>query len=211
MDFSSFSEDDFLPISAMQHLAFCPRQCALIHIEQTWEENLLTAEGRILHERTDSGYKESRPGLRIVRSVRLHSFRLGLTGIADVVEFTVNMPPFPVEYKRGKSKIEPIDEIQLCAQAICLEEMMEVDISVGALYYGQPRRRQEVEFSIRLREMTEAMSIKLHNLLSQENIPKADFLPKCKRCSLFDKCMPEVINSRISVNKYFSSFFKTEE
>lgn len=206
-----FSEDDFLPISAMQHLAFCPRQCALIHIEQTWDENVLTAEGRILHERTDSGYNESRPGLRVVRSLRLCSFRLGLIGVADVVEFTPNMPPYPVEYKRGKSKIEPIDEVQLCAQTICLEEMMRVDISLGALYYGEPRRRQEITFTDCLREKTDEISIKLHQLLSQDKIPKAEFSPKCKRCSLFDRCMPEVISSRISVNRYFSCFFKTEE
>lgn len=206
-----FSEDDFLPISAMQHLAFCPRQCALIHIEQTWEENVLTAEGRILHERADSAHNESRAGLRIVRSLRLRSFRLGLIGVADLVEFSTNMPPYPVEYKRGKSKIEPIDEIQLCAQAICLEEMMGVNISVGALYYGEPRRRQPVTFTDCLRERTEETSIELHQLLSQDKTPKIMFLPKCKKCSLFDRCMPDIMSSRNSANKYFSCFFKTEE
>jgi len=206
-----FLEDDFLPISALQHLAFCPRQCALIHMEQTWEENVLTIEGRILHEKTDSGYAESRSGLRVVRSLRLCSFKLGLYGVADVVEFSVNKPPYPVEYKRGKSKIEPIDEVQLCAQAICLEEMTGIDIPTGAMYYGEPRRRQSVDFSDSLRKNTEELSIKLHQLLLQDKIPKAEFSPKCKRCSLFEKCMPEVLSLRNSVDRYFSCFFKIEE
>jgi len=180
-------------------------------MEKTWEENVLTVEGRILHEKTDSGYTESRSGLRVVRSLRLCSFKLGLYGVADVVEFAVNRPPYPVEYKRGKSKIEPIDEVQLCAQAICLEEMIGVDIPAGALYYGEPKRRQGVDFSDSLRKNTEELSIKLHQLLSQDKIPKAEFSPKCKRCSLFEKCMPEVLSLRNSVDKYFSCFFKIEE
>ena len=206
-----YSEEDFLPISAMQHLAFCPRQCALIHIEKKWDDNILTLEGQILHEKIDMGIKESRPGLRSVRSLRLRSFCLGLVGMADLVEFVSEMPPYPVEYKRGRSKIEPIDEIQLCAQTFCLEEMMRVKIPSGAIFYGEPRRRQVVLFSNDLRDKTKDLSIKLHQLLSQINIPKAEFSPKCKRCSLINQCLPEIIQKKNSANNYFYHFFNIED
>ena len=140
---SEFAESDFLPISALQHLAFCERQWGLIHLEQLWEENRLTAEGKLLHEKVDEGPDETRDGVRTVRSLALRSFRLGLIGKSDVVEFPKepDAAPLPVEYKRGRPKIEHWDEIQLCAQALCLEEMMGVPVILGAIYYGQPRRR----------------------------------------------------------------------
>ncbi len=145
-----YSEDDLFMISALQHYAFCPRQCALIHIEQAWLENRWTAEGRILHERVHEQEGESRAGVRIERGLPLRSLRLGLVGVADVVEFHPlpggGWQLFPVEYKRGKPKPDHCDEVQLCAQAMCLEEMMGVEVSQGALFYGKTRHRHDVAF-----------------------------------------------------------------
>src|SRR5690625_2627939 len=137
----SLGEDkESSPISALQHWLFCPRQCALIHAEQLWRDNRLTAEGRILHERPDTGVAESREGNRILRAVQIASRRLGLHGVADVVEMHGSQP-FPVEYKRGRPKAHRADEAQLCAQALCLEEMTGQPVAEGALFYGQRRRR----------------------------------------------------------------------
>src|SRR3989337_2446466 len=151
------STDDLIMLSALQHFGFCPRQCALIHIEQLWAENVLTAEGRIMHDKVDTANKESRGNIRIEYSVPMRSLRLGLIGRADVVEF--HKPgnkwiPFPCEYKRGKPKPDNCDKVQLCAQAICLEEMMNVEIPAGALFYGETRHRHDVEFYTALRQGT---------------------------------------------------------
>ena len=156
-----YTEDDLLPLSALQHLLFCRRQCALIHIEQAWVENLYTAEGRIMHERVDSGGETPRGDVRVEYSVPLRSLWLGVTGKADVVEFhrktgtgktkRAMWLPFPVEYKRGKPKKGNYDKVQLCAQAMCLEEMLDAEIPCGALFYGKTRRRQDVMFDHALR------------------------------------------------------------
>ncbi len=169
-----YAEDDLLPLSGLQHLHFCERQWGLIHIEQQWEENRLTAEGRVLHERVHDGGSEGRPGVVIARGLYLQSLRLGLTGQADVVEFhevgggaegAVGLRnregwwrPFPVEYKRGKPKADSCDEVQLCAQAMCLEEMLGVAIGGGALFYGTNRRRTEVRLDGALRGRTEELA-----------------------------------------------------
>ena len=141
----SYSEDDLIMISALQHFAFCPRQCALIHIEQVWTESGLTAEGRIMHEKVHEEQRESRGAVRIECGIPLRSLRLGLIGKADVVEFhrigKGVWQPFPVEYKRGKPKPDHCDKVQLCAQAMCLEEMLSVPVPEGALFYGRTRRR----------------------------------------------------------------------
>ncbi|MEJ1464625.1 MAG: CRISPR-associated protein Cas4, partial [Candidatus Sedimenticola sp. (ex Thyasira tokunagai)] len=155
----TFKDDDLLPISALQHYAYCPRQFALIHLEQIWEENRFTAEGQLLHQRVNSGETETRGDLHIARTLRLRSTRLGLTGIADVVEFyrterggvklhgcSGAWQPLPVEYKRGRSKTDDWDRLQLCAQAFCLEEVFETTIQEGAIFYGKPRRREQVSF-----------------------------------------------------------------
>ena len=165
-----YSEDDLLPISGLQHLHFCERQWGLIHLEQQWEENRLTAEGRLLHDRVHEAGSETRPGVVIARGLHLHSFRLGLTGVADVVEFqqaedaaegAIQLPErrgwwrlFPVEYKRGEPKADACDEVQLCAQALCLEETLGAAIRGGALFYGQKRRRTDVPFDEELRART---------------------------------------------------------
>lgn len=201
-------------ISALQHYLFCPRQCALIHVEGVWSENFLTASGRILHERTDSGVRETRGDVHRATSLRLFSSRLGLTGVADVVEFfRVNEPhgptgaawavqltgsqgwwrPFPVEYKRGRPKERRADEVQLCAQALCMEEMYSVRIDVGALFYGEMRRRVDVSFDSSLRELTEEMVASVRRLLVDGKTPSVDRHTGCDACSLVDICCPEQI------------------
>ena len=148
----SYTEDDLLPLSGLQHLLFCERQCALIHIEQVWAENLLTTEGRIMHEKVDGPDRKSRGDIRIEYAMPLRSLRLGLIAKADVVEFHRtegnNWLPFPVEYKHGRPKKDNIDKVQLCAQAMCLEEMLDAEIPEGAIFYGKTRRRQDVTFDM---------------------------------------------------------------
>ena len=202
----SFSENELLPISALQHLHFCPRQCALIHVEQTWAENRYTAEGRILHDRPDKGKSERRGKVKIERDVALRSFNLGLVGKADVVEFHLTAAkkwqPFPVEYKRGRPKKDNCDRVQLCAQAICLEEMLQVDVDQGALFYGKTRRRQDVAFDSKLRQETENLALKLHQLIHHEQTPKAVYSKKCDHCSFLDQCLPKQFSTPKSVNDY---------
>lgn len=201
-----FTEDDLIQLSALQHFVFCERQCALIHIEQAWSENLFTAEGRIMHDKADSNKFESRRNVRIDYSVPLRSLRLGLSGKADVVEFHKmkdgTWRPFPVEYKRGKPKADDCDRVQLCAQAICLEEMLNVAISEGALFYGQTKRREDVIFDNRLRAETEEIIGKVHGLISSGITPKSKYARKCESCSLLSLCMPKTCGKTKSARKY---------
>lgn len=189
-----YSEDDLLPLSGLQHMVFCERQWALIHLEQQWDENRLTAEGRLLHERADSNTCELREGVRIWRGVRLRSLQLGLAGRADVVEFHPkpdgSLRPFPVEYKHGRAKSDVSDLVQLCAQAICLEEMMGYPIPEGALFYGKNRRRTSVPFDAGLRITTESLARRMHELFDSRQTPSALYEPKCDRCSLLGICLP---------------------
>ena len=185
----SESDDDTLPISGLQHLAFCPRQWALIHLEQMWVENVRTAEGRLLHEKADLPGESRRAGVRTVRGMWLRSDRLHLTGRADIVEFRPE--PYPVEYKRGKSKPNDCDTVQLCAQALCLEEMLQTAIARGAIFYGNPRRRLEVDFTPELRVRTEELAATMHRLYRSGVTPAATPGPYCRNCSLVDVCLPE--------------------
>ncbi len=180
--------DDALPISGLQHLAFCPRQWALIHQEQLWVENGRTAEGRLLHERADLPGESRRASVRTVRGMWLRSERLHLSGRADVVEFRPEA--YPVEYKRGKSKPTDCDTVQLCAQALCLEEMLHTEIECGAIFYGTPRRRLEVEFTFALRSRTETLAATMHRLYRNRETPAATPGPYCRSCSLVDVCLP---------------------
>lgn len=185
----SEADDDALPISGLQHLAFCPRQWALIHLEQVWVENVRTAEGRLLHERADLPGESRRASVRTVRGMWLRSERLHLTGRADIVEFRPE--PFPVEYKRGKSKPNDCDIVQLCAQALCLEEMLDTSIERGAIFYGNPRRRLEIDFTPKLRSRTEELAATMHRLYRSRVTPAATPGPYCRNCSLVDVCLPE--------------------
>ncbi|MHB8529967.1 MAG: CRISPR-associated protein Cas4, partial [Caulobacteraceae bacterium] len=184
-------EDDLIPLSALQHYLFCPRQCALIHIERLWAEDGATAEGRLLHERVDAGGVETRPGVRIARGLQLRSVSLGVAGKADVVEFSGRPPrPYPVEYKRGKPKSHRADEVQLCAQAICLEEMFGIEVTEGALFYGQTRRRQRVEINVDLRRLTIETAAGAREMIASGRTPPPIRIPACRRCSLEPLCQP---------------------
>lgn len=191
-----YSEDDLVMISALQHLIFCPRQCALIHIEQQWAENRLTAEGRIMHERVHSAGGESRSKVRIEFDVPIRSLCLGLIGRADIVEFHLQesgiWQPYPVEYKRGRPKKDRSDEVQLCAQAICLEEMLNCAVPEGALYYGQKKRRQNIPIDESLRQTTIETAYRLHILLSSNVTPPAEYGERCESCSFISQCLPKI-------------------
>lgn len=205
---SMIPECNYIMLSALQHYQFCPRQCALIHLEQQWAENRFTAEGRVLHERSDSGETQRQERVRIVRTLAICSSRLGLSGQADVVEFHDRGKVFPVEYKRGRPKKDRCDEVQLCAQALCLEEMLEIETGEGALYYGQKRRRQAVLFDNELRCLTEQTIDQVHHLVSSGKTPKAEYSKKCDQCSLLAICLPKSCNDSRSVRKYLAGILK---
>lgn len=210
----SYSEDDLLPLSALQHLIFCERQCALIHVEQAWDENRFTAEGRIMHERVHEAGEESRGRVRVARGLSLRSLRLGLIGKADVVEFhrveLGKWRPFPVEHKRGKPKPDESDKVQLCAQALCLEEMLGVEVPSGALFYGRTRHRLEVAFDEALREATEKAAGQVHELIGSGNTPKPVYTKKCKSCSLIERCLPQALCKKRSVKSYLTQVLEEE-
>lgn len=194
-----YADSDLIPISALQHFVVCPRQCALIHLESVWVENARTAEGRVEHERVDRGGAETRGAVRRAYGVPLRSLRLGLAGRADVVEFHA-MPgperPFPIEHKRGRPKIGDEDRVQLCAQALCLEEMLGVSVPAGALFYGRTRRRAEVVFDEVLRRRTEAVAADVRTLFEAGATPPPPAVAPCKSCSLLTACRPAAFPSR---------------
>jgi CRISPR-associated protein Cas4 len=187
-------------LSALQHYLYCPRQCALIHQEQAWAENAFTVEGKLLHEKADSGAREKRRDLRVETGVLLHCPELGLTGKADVVEFHRKgrlWMPFPVEYKRGRAKRTDADRVQLCAQALCLEAMTGLPVPEGALFYGASRRREPVDFSDDLRRITRETAEAVRTLLDEERLPAPpSSLKACAHCSLTDLCLPEAFGDK---------------
>lgn len=204
----------------------------MIHIERIWDENRLTAEGRLMHERAHSQETETSGDCRIVRGLRLRSLRLGLVGVADVVEFygrrhepaaadddryygeipglKGRWRAVPVEYKRGRPKADQSDEVQLCAQALCLEEMLNVSIKSGFLFYGAIRHRHPVDFTPALREETEALSLELHAFLEAENTPPAEHAKRCDSCSIVNICMPESAGAGRNVRRYISKALAEE-
>ena len=194
---------DYLSISALQHYAYCPRQFALIHIEQAWEENRFTAEGHILHERVDSDEKEQRGMLRYERGVQLISDRYGLRGKMDLLEIELgdSLRYFPVEYKRGKPKIEDWDRIQLCAQALCIEEMKSTQVSEGAIWYWEVRRRETVALNDKLRRTTVATIENAREVLAKGlTPPPIDKKQRCRACSLVDLCQPHTFRQDSSAH-----------
>ncbi len=196
----TFPEADLVPLSALQHYMFCPRQCALIHAEQIWVESRLTAEGRILHERVDAGGVEKRRDVKRVFGLPIRCLRLGLTGKADVVEFHRQANgcwiPYPVEHKRGRRKEEDWDRVQLCAQALCLEEMLGVSVPEGALFYGKEQRREVVAIGDELRRETEEVAAAVHRMLADGRTPPPEYAPKCDSCSLLQICLPRKVGGR---------------
>lgn len=253
------TEGDLLPISALQHMLFCERQTALIHLERLWVENRFTAEGRLLHKKTDNAKSETRDGIRITRSLPVHSFQLGVYGVCDVVSFkppslqphpekslakwvqqelthtrsfnlwptgqvflqppetadpqSATHPPFhlwqitPVEYKRGEPKKNEADRVQLCAQAMCLEEMLGVNIPQGELFYGKRQRRTLVELTDDLRQLTQKTAERLHAMIASRKTPSTIREPKCESCSLLPVCMPPEPAAK-SASAYLKSMLK---
>jgi len=200
------AEDALIPLSALQHHLFCPRQCALIHVEQLWAEDAATAEGRILHETADAGKPETRPGIRIARGMSLRSFALGVSGKADVVEFHGKaQKPFPVEYKRGKPKAHRADEVQLCAQGICLEEMFGVAVEEGALFYGETRRRTAVALDVELRALTVLVAREARENIHAGRTPPPVQMPACRRCSLESLCQPARLQAPPPIARWLAS------
>ncbi len=244
-----FTEDQLLPLSALQHWLYCPRQCALIHLEQVWAENKFTAEGRVLHKKAHEGADESKAGVRITRSMSVRSLALGISGQCDVVEFRAAeggdlklvIPDLgggaseaaheategdlksqitnlkfmrsvtPVEYKRGKPKSHRADEVQLCAQAMCLEEMLGVGIFSGCLFYVEKRRRTVVEFDATLRQLVTETAAALHAMIGSRETPRAEYQAKrCDACSLIELCQPKAMRFKRGAQAWFSSNLKFE-
>ncbi|NPV58451.1 MAG: CRISPR-associated protein Cas4 [Actinobacteria bacterium] len=226
MTYYQWDKDEYISISAIQHFVFCERQVALIHTERVWEENIFTVEGQHIHSIADVQSTEKRGNVRIARGLFLRSSRLGIFGKADVVEFhrqfdCINRSgkfdggasikeddglwyPYPVEYKRGERRRVKANIIQLCAQALCLEEMFQTTVLYGAIYYGKSARRQEIEFDAKLRESTEAFIWHCRELLMSGVTPLVNYSDKCNTCSLIDICMPKVTGSKQDVEEYIS-------
>ena len=200
------AEEALIPLSALQHHLFCPRQCALIHVEALWAEDAATAEGRILHERADAGQGENRPRVRIARGLAIRSLALGVAGRADVVEFHGKPPrPFPVEYKRGKPKSHRADEVQLCAQAICLEEMCGCEVPEGALFYGATRRRLAVSFDAELRALTAHVAHAARANITALRTPPPVLTSACRRCSMAELCQPVRLVKSPNIARWLAS------
>jgi CRISPR-associated exonuclease Cas4 len=207
-----YSEDDYIMISALSHYVFCPRRCALIHVDGLWSENVYTTRGKLFHERVDSGEDESRGDTRIIRSLNIYSRRLGLSGRCDVVEFhdvEGTAVPYPVEYKSGKPKMDICDLAQVCAQALCLEEMTLTPVREAAIYYGKPRRRLLVELDDGLRKRTEEIVAAVHAMIETRSVPSARREKKCETCSINGYCMPGTGNRKLS--KYIEELFTADE
>ncbi len=194
-----YTEEDFIMISALQHYVYCPRQCGLIHVDDAWNENLFTTRGNILHEKVDTDTYETRGTKKTVRGLRIHSYRLGITGRCDVVEFRESKSGeeiLPVEFKSGEPKDDISDKVQLCAQVFCLEEMLNVKITHGAFFYGKIRRRDVVEIDNELRLQTESIIGFVREIVSNKIVPSAEYSTKCRNCSLQDICQPKAMNKR---------------
>lgn len=206
----------WVSLSALQHLLYCERQAALIHVEQLWREDVNTASGRLLHERVDLPGHDARPGRRVERAVRLGSERLRISGRADLVEYhpdatsPTGWRPFPVEVKRARRKSSEADRVQLCAQALCLEEMHGVEVPEGALYFGAQHRRQAVTFDPALRARTEEAIAQMHGLLAQRRVPLVPRAPKCATCSLEPLCLPHVTAGQRRVSDYLRQLVEQE-
>jgi CRISPR-associated exonuclease Cas4 len=203
------ADADLVALSALQHYLFCPRQCALIHVEQAWAENAATAEGRVAHERVHATEAETRRGVRTVTGMPLRSDRLGVAGIADLVELRRDgrgWRPYPVEHKRGRPKSHRADEVQLCAQAMALEEMFDVAIAEGALFYGQPRRRTVVAFNGELRALTREVADATRALLAAGRTPRMEYdKRRCDACSLLDLCRPRTTGAARSAAAWLAA------
>ena len=212
-----YKEEDYLMLSGIQHFAFCRRQWALIHIEQQWQENVRTVEGELLHKRAHDTYSsEKRNDVVISRGLPVHSSEMGVSGVCDTVEFrraeegiTLHghrgtFQVYPVEYKRGKPKDTQIDILQLTAQAMCLEEMLSCTIAEGAVFYGEIKRRERIEFTDELKEQVRTMFSEMHQYFDRKYTPKVKWSKSCNACSLKDICLPK-LGKAASVKEYIKS------
>ncbi len=195
-----------VPISAIEHYSYCPRRCALIHVEQTYDENIFTIRGRIAHERVDSGDGETKEGVRVERAIPLWSERYGLRGKADLVEFREE-GPYPVEYKVGRRHGVHAD-LQLCAQALCLEEMLGERVERGAVYYHALRHRHEVLFDEALRRRTVEVVEEIREMLREQLLPEAPNDSRCPQCSLLNACLPSVVAESARLRGLQGSLFQ---
>ena len=221
-----YSDDELLALSLLQHIVFCERQCALMCNEQLWSDNQLTVSGSQLHRRVhgDAPRREKRGDDIVVRELLLCSHSLGVTGKADVVEFhrvsSDGVPiegydgqwqPYPVEYKHGKPKVDDCDRVQLCAQAICLEEMLGVCISEGAIFYGKVQKREQVILSDELRSLTSSSARRLHEMLRSGENPPATRHEGCDQCSIIGFCMPDVMRNRHKASEFMKAALREHQ
>lgn len=205
-----FSEGDYIPLSALEHFSYCPRQCALIHVEQVFDENVFTLRGRAVHEHVDEPGTAEEEGVRVERALPLWSHRCGLTGKADIVEFAGGVP-YPVDYKHGAKRAKAHDDLQLCGQALCLEEMLGLAVPSGAIYHFSSRRRREVLFTGSLRETTLRTVEQVRAMLRDKQLPPAPNDARCPNCSLIEVCMPKVLSEKGRVAYFLSNLYRPRE
>ena len=204
---SAWSDDDLIMVSALEHWSYCHRQCALIHIEQTFDENLYTLRGRRVHQQVDEVESVSERGVRVERAMSIWNQRLGLIGKADVVEFHDDVP-YPVEYKHGSRRQREHDDLQLCAQAICLEEMTGQSVPRGAIFHHKSRCRREVTFTPELRRQVEEAVTAIRSLLADKRLPPPVNDQRCEKCSLKEACMPQVLEERSREKRLLENLFE---
>ncbi len=197
-------------VSALEHYSYCPRQCALIHLEHVWDENVFTMRGRDVHERVDEASSRAEAGVRVERALPIWSKRLNLTGRADVVEFHGDTP-YPVEYKSGKHRKGRHEALQLCAQAVCLEEMLHVNIDKGALYWHGSRERKEIELTDALKTQVRELAEAVHKMIAENRIPPPVNDERCRDCSLREACMPEVVDNKMKAKRAVNDLFTVEK
>lgn len=206
----AWRDEDLVLISALEHWSYCPRQCGLIHLEQTYDENIFTLRGNRSHERVHSQGVGVEDGVRVVRGLPLWSDRLGLIGKADIVEWH-GETPFPVEYKVGKKRVWEHELIQLCAQAICLEEMLKVPVPGGAIYYVGSRRRRPVVFSPVDRRIVEEITPRIRDMLASDRLPDAVDDARCPNCSLMEACAPKITAHPAVIRGHYAELFHPRE
>ena len=216
-----YSEEELLSLSGIQHFYFCKRQWALIHIEQQWAENRATMEGKVIHEKADDPFfSESRKNIFISRAVPLVSYQLGFYGVADIIEFIKSIngveikgreekwEPNIVEYKRGKTKEDERDIVQLVAEAMCIEEMLGCRITSADFFYNETKRRTRIEITDVLREQVINLAMEMHKIYGQGITPKAEGGKHCKSCSLVNVCMPRLTSKKVNVANYIEKYSK---
>ena len=205
-----WEEQDLIPISAVQHYSYCPRQAALIHLDHVWDENLYTLRGRFVHETVDEPGEEISGAIRVERSLPLWSRRWGLVGKADVVEFH-GSTPYPVDYKHGPRRPREHDDLQVCAQAVCLEEMTGQAVPRGAIFHASSQRRREVECDETLRRRLKKVIAELRQTLNSQTLPPAPNDKRCRQCSLQASCLPAVVADSRRLKRLLATLFQVED